>query len=418
MSRKARKGLVLSAAFVLSALIHLTESAGVQAVTLEQAVNMALENNRELAAFRKRLDEAKGDLTKASYIVPSNPVVESFIDNRYNPRDRESHIDYEISLSQEVQVFGQRGKGISVAEKNVEKVEADIESLEWKVTADTKRNFYEVLTLKEVLEVRRIILELFNKLLKAFQTKYEAGSATVLEVNSVKIQQVKAENDYLNAKSKYVSSLSNLKLLLGLSQEDPLDITGELRHKQVQVELDGLMETAQKHRPDLRALKLEEERIKREINLLKSQRIPNPILSGFFGREEANDRIVGGAVSIPLPVIDRKQAELQKTRAQRDAAWLKIEGKILQIKKELESAYQTFVSAQGGLGVYEGILSEIEDSLELNELTYREGKEDFIGFLLLQNNLLEAKVSYFEALLGYYKALVELERASFTKMIN
>ncbi|OHB38443.1 MAG: hypothetical protein A2060_03385 [Planctomycetes bacterium GWA2_50_13] len=67
---------------------------------------------------------------------------------------------------------------------------------------------------------------------------------------------------------------------------------------------------------------------------------------------------------------------------------------------------------------YEEIFSEIEDSLELNELTYKEGKEDFIGFLLLQNNLLEAKVSYFEALLNYYNALVELERVSFTKTIN
>lgn len=90
----------------------------------------------------------------------------------------------------------------------------------------------------------------------------------------------------------------------------------------------------------------------------------------------------------------------------------------MEIKKELESAYQTFVSTQDGLKAYEGIFSEIEDSLELNELTYKEGKEDFIGFLLLQNNLLEAKVSYFEALLNYYNALVELERVSFTKMTN
>lgn len=414
---KIRRGLVLSA-FILSTLVHLMGSSGAQAMTLEQAVNTALENNRELAAFRKGLDEAKGDLTKASYIVPSNPVVESFIDNRYDTRDNETHTDYEIGLSQEVRIFGQRGKGISVAEKNIEKVRADIESLEWEVTTKTKGNFYDVLTLKEVLEVRYNILTLFEKLSNAFQTKYEAGSVTILEVNSVKIQQAKADNDYLNAKSKYVSSLSNLKLLLGLSQEDPLDITGDLRHRQVQVALDKLMETAQEHRPDLIALKLEGERINREISLLKSQRIPNPILSGFFGREDGYNRIVGGAISIPLPIIDRKQAELQKTRAQRDATWLKIEGKVLEIKKELESAYQAFVSAQDGLKAYEEIFSEIEDSLELNELTYKEGKEDFIGFLLLQNNLLEAKVSYFEALLNYYNALVELERVSFTKTIN
>ncbi|MFQ5863289.1 MAG: TolC family protein [Candidatus Brocadiales bacterium] len=418
MSHKVKTGLILLFAFFLIAMAHPGESAGAQAITLEQAVSMALENNRELAAFRKRLDEARGDLTKASLIVPSNPVIGSFVDNRYNTRDNVVHNDYEINLSQEVQIFGQRGKGISVAKKNIEKVRADIETLEWEITSRVKGNFYEVLALKRVLELRDIIQRLFDKLLKAFRTKYEAGAATILEVNSIEIQHAKAKNDYLNARSKYLSSLSNVRLLLGLSSDYPLDITGELKYTKVQVELHELMETAQKHRPDLKALELEEERIKRKINLIKSQRIPNPILSGFVAREDGFNRIAGGAISIPLPIIDRKQAELQGARAQRDAARINIEGKVLQIRQELESAYQTFLSAQNGLGVYEGILSEVEDSLELNELTYLEGKVSFIEFLLLQNNLLEAKVSYLEALLGHYKALVELERASFTSIIK
>ncbi|MFQ5957666.1 MAG: TolC family protein [Candidatus Brocadiales bacterium] len=186
----------------------------------------------------------------------------------------------------------------------------------------------------------------------------------------------------------------------------------------IQVEPHELIETALNHRPDLKALELEEERTNREINLIKSQRVPNPVLSGFMAREDGINRIVGGAVSIPFPIIDRKQAELQKARAKHDTALINIEGRVLQIRQELESAYQTFLSAQNGLGVYEEILSEVEDSLELNELTYLEGKASFTEFLLLQNNLIEAKVSYLEALLGYYKALVELERVSFTSIIK
>lgn len=418
MSRKARIGLILSVVFSLITVAGPRKSAGDQVITLEQAINTALENNRELAAFRKRQEEAEGDLTKASLIVPSNPVIGGFVDNRYNSRENVVHNDYEINLSQEVQIFGQRGKGISVARKNIEKVNADIESLEWEITSRVKENFYEALALKRILESRGIIQGLFDELLKAFRTKYEAGAATVLEVNSVEIQHAKAKNEYLNAKSEYLSSLSNLRLLLGLSPEHTLEITGELKYMEVQVELDALMETALKHRPDLKALELEEERRNREINLIKSQQVPNPVLSGFMAREDGFNRIVGGSISIPFPLVDRKQAELQKARARRDTARINIEGKELEIRKELESAHQAFLSAQNGLSVYEGILSEVEDSLELNELTYLEGKASFTEFLLLQNNLLEAKVSYLEALLSYYKALVELERASFSSIIK
>lgn len=418
MSHMPKGRLGFLAAGLLVAAIFQGELRAAPALTLEQAITTALENNRELAAFRKRLDVARGDLTKASLLVPSNPVLSSFVDSRYNTRENVVHNDYEVNLSQEVQVFGQRGKGISVARKNIEKVKAEIGTLEWEITSRVKGNFYEVLALKKIMELRDIIQGLFDKLLDAFRTKYEAGAATILEVNSIEVQRAKARNDYLSAKSRYVSSLSNLKLLLGLPPDEPLEITGELKYMNIKVELDELVEVALKNRPDLKVLELEEERMRREISLIKSQRVPNPVLSGFMSREDGFNRIVGGAISIPLPIIDRKQAELQKARARRDTVRINIEGKELQIRQELESAYLNFLSAQDGLSVYEGVLQEIEDSLELNELTYLEGKVSFIEFLLLQNNLLEAKASYLEALLNYYTALVELERASFTNIIK
>jgi cobalt-zinc-cadmium efflux system outer membrane protein len=389
-----------------------------KAVTLEEAIGMALGNNRDLTAFRKRLEEARGDLTKASLILPSNPKLESQMDNRHSTRENETHTDYTVGLSQEVRIAGQRGKAISVAEKGLEKVKAEIDTLEWTITSRVKGNFYEVLALKKVLELRELIQGLFEKLTKALRTKYDAGAATILEVNSTEIQYVRAKKEYLDARGKYLASLLNLKLLLGLPQDSPIEAKGELKYRKFQTDLSELMEKALKFRPDLKALELEEERASREVSLIKSQRIPNPVLSGFFGRDEGSDRIAGGAISIPLPLIDRKQGELQKANAIRDAARINIEGRTLQIHKELESAYQVFLSSEKGLEVYEEILSELEDSLQLNELTYLEGKTSFVEFLLLQNNLLESKASYLEALLGYYQALVELERASFKSLIE
>lgn len=417
MSKKARgRPVFLAALFFLIALYPGTVKA--QTVTLKEAVETALKNNRDLIAFRKGLEQAKGDLTKASLILPSNPALRSQLDSRHNTRENEFHTDYELSLSQEVRIAGQRGKGMSAAGKNVEKVQAEIEALEWEITARVKGNFYEVLALKRVLELRELIKGLYEKLLNAFRLKYEAGAATILELNSVEIQYGRAQKEYLDAQGNYLKSLLQLKLILGLPQDYPLDVRGELRYRVIPVEFSALLERALKTRPDLRALELEEERANLDISFVKAQRVPNPILSGFFGREDGVNRVAGGAISIPLPLIDRKQAELQKAHATRDAARIRIEGKNLQISQEVQSACEVFLASQKGLGIYEGILQGVEDSLKLNEVTYLEGKVSFIEFLLLQNNLIETKVSYLGALLGYYKALVELERASVKSLLE
>lgn len=387
-------------------------------ISLKEAVEKALENNLELQAFRKRLDEARGDLTKASLILPSNPNVESKIGNRYDTRENSRDTDYSITLSQEFQIAGQRGKRISVAEKNLEKVTSEIETLEWDITARVKKNFYEILALRKVTEARQTIQELYKRLQEAIQLKFKEGAATILEQNTANIQYNRARREYLSALARYTSSLLGLKLLLALPEDYPLEAAGELAYMLVEPDLPGLIKGALENRPDLNAIGQEVQRVGLEIDLLKAQRVPNPQISGFFGREEGSQRIVGGAITIPMPFIDRKQAELQKAGALKEAARLNLENKHLQIRKEVQSAYEIFIASRKGLEAYEGIVPEMEESLKLNEITYMEGKVGFVEFVLLQNNLIEAKISYLETLLGYYQSIVDLEKAAVRKLIE
>lgn len=387
-------------------------------INLKDAVQRALANNLELQAFRKRLEEARGDLTRASLLLPSNPTVGADIGNKYNTRENVRDTDYTITLSQEFQIAGQRGKRISVAEKNLEKVAAEIETLEWDITARVKRNFYEVLALKKILEARKTIQDLYQRSSEALHLKFKEGAATILELNTADIQYSRARREYRAALGVYTRSLLGLKLLLALPEDYPLEPMGVLEYVPIRPDLHGLFKVALETRPDLKAAERELERAELEIELFKSLRITNPRVSGFIGREEGSQRIVGGAISIPVPLIDRKQGELQKASASKEAARLNLENKILQIRKEVQSAYEIFLASQKGLEAYEGVVPEMEESLKLNEITYKEGKVGFIEFVLLQNNLIEAKISYIEALQAYYEAIVDLERTAKTRLIE
>jgi cobalt-zinc-cadmium efflux system outer membrane protein len=77
------------------------------------------------------------------------------------------------------------------------------------------------------------------------------------------------------------------------------------------------------------------------------------------------------------------------------------------------TAYRTFTAAKQGIAIYtDDIMPQVNENLKLNEISYKEGKINFVGFLMMQSDLIETQTTYLEALLSYNNAIVNLEAAS------
>jgi cobalt-zinc-cadmium efflux system outer membrane protein len=384
--------------------------------TLEECINMTIENNLQLAAARKRLEVANADRIKASLLLPTNPKLGSESGARESSSTGRD-TDYTITLSQEFEVFGQRRKRIRVAEKGIERVKFEIADVERNVIAKVKANFYEVLTSLEIIKLKSYVEGIFEKLWSATVERYKAGAISALELNSIKIRYGLTKQQLLIAKKNYQNSLLNLKLLLGKPRDEALNIESKLSYEKLHVSMEDILTSAYKTRPDLKAMEFEKERASNEISLRKAEIIPNPDLSGFFTRESGTDDIVGGGVSISIPIWDRKQSELKKARTAKDIAGINIKNKYMEIQKEVETAYRSFMAAQEGIAIYTSeIMPQVDESLRLNEISYKEGKINFVGFLTVESDLIDTRAAYLNALLDYNKAIVNLETVSGMKL--
>ncbi|GJQ60352.1 MAG: TolC family protein [Candidatus Scalindua sp. AMX11] len=409
--------LLASILFLTTHVLIAQEEKKAKTVNLEECITIAFENNLQLAAERNRLGTAEADRIKSSLFFPSNPKLISKVGQRDGP-DGAKTTDYMIRLSQEFQVFGQRRKRINVSNKLIERVKSEISDVERNVIAKVKTSFYEALTTLEIVKLREYVESIFEKIWDATRERFKAGAISALERNSIQIGYGQARQQLLTAKSNYQNSLLNLKLLLGMSKEEPLDIEGKLSYEKLQTSMEDILESAYKIRPDLKVVELEKERASREISLRKAERVPNPSLSGFFSREERTDDIIGGFVSVSIPVWDRKQSELKRARTAKGTASINIRNKRLVIQKEVAAAYRTFIAAKGGIAIYtDEIVPKVDESLKLNEISYKKGKIDFIGFLTVQKNLLEARAEYLNALLDYNTAIINLETVSGVKLM-
>ena len=411
--------LIASVLFLASNKSAAREETTTETINLKECIEIAFENNLQLVAARNRLGVADADRLKAALLLPSNPEVKTELGARESSSS-ERHTDYTIALSQEVEVYGQRRKRINVANKKIEKVKFEIADVERNVIADVKTGFYEVLTSQEIVKLQSYVEDIFKKQWDATMERYKAGAISALELNSIKIRYGLAKQQLLAAKNNNQNRLLNLKLLLGKSKDEPLSIKGDLTYRALQVNLEDLLASAYETRPDLKAMELEKERASKEISLRKAERIPNPDLSGFFTREEGGaDDIVGGEISISIPIWDRKQSELKKARTAKDVADINIKNKYLGIQKEVEAAYRSFMAEKEGISIYtDEIIPQVDESLRLNEVSYKEGSTSFIEFLTIQKDLLETRAAYLDTLLDYNKAIIGIETVSGMDLIS
>lgn len=381
-------------------------------LTLPQALELARTQNPELQAARQNIAIARGRLVRARYLNQFNPELGGSAARRSFAELPGGSNDYDITLSQELEVAGQRGKRIDEAETNQAKVTQQVSDVERRILAQVKDAFYRALYLKRRLKLFREVETLNRKLQSIAGARFQAGDIAKMEVNVAEVRLGQSRKDTIVAERDYRNALQALERLVGLEPVGRTGPIGELTVTPQTFSLDRLLRLAQENRPDLQAAALEQRRLQAEKELTRRLIVPNPSLQAFYRNEEAGDTIVGGGLSFPLPVFDRKQAELTQLAGRTSQARYEQQDVELRIQQEVQDAWRSYEAAKEEVGVFEtAVLERAEENFVLMETAYREGKIDLLQVVVVQNDLVNAQFSYVDSLWNYWLARTALERA-------
>ena len=381
-------------------------------LSLPQALELARTQNPELQAARRNIDIARGRLIRAQYLNQFNPELAGSAARRNFARVPGGSNDFDLSLSQEIEVAGQRGKRRDEAATNQAKVSQQVNDVERRILARVKNAFYRALYLKRRLALFREVETLNRNLQRIASARFHAGAIPKMEVNVAEIRLGHARKNTIGAERDYRTTLQKLERLVGLEPVGRTRPVGELTVTPQTFALDHLLRLAQDNRPDLRAAGLEQQRLQAQKELTQRLRIPNPTLQAFYREEEGGDTIIGGALSFPLPVFDRKQAELTQLAGQASQARYERQAVALRIQQEVRDAWRSYEAAQKEVGVFEAaVLERAEENFGLMETAYREGKIDLLQVVVVQNDLVNAQFSYVDSVWNYWQARIALERA-------
>jgi len=381
---------------------------------LGQALQIAREQNPEILAAREELEIARGRLVKAEYPNQFNPEIVGEGGQRRLGAGG-SGADYGVALSQEVEVAGQRGKRIEEAGANLERVEQVVRDRTRLIEAEVKRTFFAALARRQRHDLLQRVEVLNRRVRDASQARVKAGESPVMEANLAEIRFGQSRKETLVAEKDYTSTLLELKRRLNIAPDATLNPSGELHASPAAYVLETLIARATEARPDLLASQREVGRVDAETALTRRLIIPNPTLAGFYREEagvEGRERIVGVGIRIPLPLFDRRQGELLALAGRRRQAQFEVDATVRTVEKEVADAFQSYEAARREVEIFEqDILGRAEENFRFIETAYRAGKLDFFQFVVVQNDLVGAQLSYLDSLTAFREAEVNLEQA-------
>ncbi len=386
-----------------------------ESLTVEQAVKTALEGNPDLLAARQELEVARGREVNARLFNRFNPTVNGQVWNRNNPGSG-NVTDSQVLLSQEVEIAGQRGLRREAATRIVARVDAQVKDRERLITGQVKRAFFQALTLKMRLGLRKEIETLNRRIRDASQARFKAGVAPIMESNLAEIRYGQSRKETFVAEASFQNALLDLRRLLGWEPDRSIELGGKLRNSPKAVPLPELLQRAQAQRPDLISAKREVARVEAAMSLTRRLIVPNPTFQGFYQTETEGpggaSKMLGGGIRIPLPLFDRKQGELVTQGGELNRGRHQVVAVTRNIEREVETAYQAYEAARQSVEVFEvEVLDRIEENFRFIEIAYREGKIGLLQLIVVQDDLITAQLSYVDSLGQFRTAETNLAQA-------
>jgi cobalt-zinc-cadmium efflux system outer membrane protein len=384
------------------------------AMTLNEAVEIALKNNPDVQSVRLEEGAAQGRLDQAGLLLRSNPVIEGSVSRKDTlPEGGEKAKNFEVRLSQEFELAGQRGLRVDAARSGREKALLDIRDRERVLIAAVKDAFARALAAKRRIELAGEAVKLQEEMVASAAVKFQSGDISALEQNLADVELGKSRRDKMLAERERREALLRLQEVLGVKPSVSFSIEGELPSEAPVIpEKDKMLASVIQQRPDVQSAAAEATQAKAAMKLAGREAIPSVIVSGFYNHDTWLNE-AGVMLSFPLPFFDRKQADRKEAAAKAGQALIKQASLGRTIEGEIVEAHANLASAAEELSLFKkDFLGKTMENLSLMNLAFKEGKFGFFEVRLAQKDTIDAQFAYLESQVRLQLALNAWEKAT------
>jgi outer membrane protein TolC len=385
---------------------------GEDGLTLEQAVNLALQQNPEILAAQKDFIISRGRRLQME-AVPDPQIVFSdeglpLKKNAAGGYDKE----YSFGVLQNLEFPGKtvlRGK---IGKYGEDIASLDLDRVRLLVKVRVKKAYYKAVCSKRSIEVLEKTSVLLDQFIENLLTKYQAGTALYSDVLRARVDKARLQNRVIEEKKDLKTDLTELNLLLSRKGGDPLDLSTAMVYLPLNKTLAQLKEEALASRPSLKILAAKREQAGAGVRLAKMNHWPDLSLGLFLPSLRAGAWGFSVGISVPLYWWKKQKGEILEAEGLNDQTLISFEQDKRRLLAGIENAYAGVKAAEEQVNIFEQILlKEMEEELKISISYYQYGKIEFFSLLDLYRTFTATKLEHLKSLYLYLTSLADLEIA-------
>ncbi len=422
MKRSLLTGLILFCVFFIQ-----TVSAEERTISIEESLNLALENNADLIDASISLESSKRaeryswnnylpSLT-ASLRLAGNAVSESFsttltpgISLNYSLNPGIAQIILQLQLA-------------------VEKEEISFESARLNLIMSVETEFYYLLTAESNLKIEKNNIELAKKQLEQTTAKYNSGMASELQVLQARVNVENLKPSYSSLVSSYNNRLKEFLLVLGLDPQEDVKLSGSLEFEDIVPDSEVLISAYLMNRTDIRTNKKNLEVLNSNLKLANANGFSptfslsaswSDAVSDPFSGDTWSSRSYGGSTSVSLGVSlglddfipgSSTKIDIEELKDSISQAELALNSLVQEAELEVLNLIDSINTDKENVELSKLNLELAQKSYDMTARSFERGTTDRITLDDSQQDLLTAQQNLIESRYEYLADLISLSGA-------
>ena len=398
------------------------QSGDISGLSLEECLNIALENHPSLKRTKGATRAAEASLEKIKSSNRVKVAVSGTVRRNGDYKDWETGSNYGgLSLTASKVLYDTNVNKLNreIQTKNLENAREDETLTQVSVAATAKRAYYDLVLRILNRDVQREKLHNLEEHLKTAKGIYDVGNSSFIDVTKAEADVAGARVSVLQAENDVAVSQESLRVAMGVSDYDifNLFLSTKLFLPQPSDNLEQLLSTALTDRADYRKIlnSIEKDKLQIKASARGNAVTVKGNLSNTFSKNERTNSTTEyvASVTVDVPVEDggETKANVEIARAQLDQDMAEEESLRQSIQSKVRSASLSLANAIERVKSSEMTVKHSEENLSLAEGRYEVGVGDALEVSDAVSTLASSRYTLYQALYDAQVARSDLDEA-------
>jgi cobalt-zinc-cadmium efflux system outer membrane protein len=392
-------------------------------ITLDEAIQLALQHNHALLAERTTILQNQAQETTAN--LRPNPTLSGdaqflpfFEPGNLNWNYIDNNAQFDIGIGYLFERGRKRQHRLQAAKDQTAVTTSTISDNERTLVFQVASQFISVQLAESTLDLAEQDMKSFQNTVDISQARYKAGDVSEDDFLKIELQLLQFQTDVSQAVLAKVQALTGLRQMLGYqSVSADFDVAGDFDYQPLKLDLEDLQAAALRDRPDLRAAVQGVTAAKSQYELAKANGKQDVTASIDYSHTgDVNSASLFG--SIDLPIFNRNQGEIARTNyAITQAQELQLAASD-QVMTDVLDAYEGVRDNDKVVALYRsGYLDEAKQDRDISEYAYKRGAASLLDFLDAERSYRATQLGYRQSLASYLTAVEQLREAVGTRSL-